>query len=44
MDKNIVKLLNLLNAIIEKKNVNEENKIKIMEVLKVALNNIRKIK
>jgi len=44
MEKNIVKLLNLLHAIIEKKNVTEENRIKIMAVLTVALNNIRKIK
>jgi len=44
MEKNIVKLLNLLHAIIEKKNVTEENRIKIIAVLTVALNNIRKIK
>jgi hypothetical protein len=44
MDKNIVKLLNLLSASIEKKNENGKNEIKIMGVLTVALNNIRKIK
>ena len=44
MDKNIVKLLNILNAVIEKKNVDSKTTKRIIEILTVAVNNIRKIK